>query len=318
MANLTTSPFSTFFDSKLKERLYETMAFTDLWMNASEYLNYRTVSIPQYQATASIMKDFVQVGGVNYGFSGNGDSRTSEAALTFNVESFQTKSIITTDFEQQISAWDKRAGSLSNSVNALAEFVGKSILYSSSKNVPSGNTITTTGALTSFGPDGTTARSAVTFSDIVRLGLLFDRDNVVGDRFLVLPANMYASLILDPAILKANELGTGESVAASGVILKLNGINIIKKNTVLQMSGVSASTTVSGSLAVDPFTSLSNQTAGAGIAFVANSIAYASAPAEVYTLVDPDYYGQKTSVQMVAGASASRTDSKGLYILAQK
>lgn len=313
MSNLTNSPFSELFASKLQDKMDETMAFTNLWDNVSSWASNRFVNIPQYTASASIMQDYVEVGGANYSFGDSGDNRVAEGNLRFELISHQTKPITVTSLEDSITNYDKHGGTIRNTISGLVEFKGKSLLYQAAKDVVVGKTILTTGAATSAGPSGT-ARKALTFADFVTLGLAFDEDNASEDgRYAILPARMYADLIADTQIQKANELGVGAPMV-DGVVMQLNGIKIMKKNTVLQLSG----NTVGGADAVDPFADLSAQEYHGAIAFVKNAVAYASTGVEVFENVgDAKKYGDEFSSQIFGSANAARNDGKGIYIIAQ-
>tara|TARA_R110002050_G_scaffold67834_1_gene146913 strand:- start:3339 stop:4283 length:945 start_codon:yes stop_codon:yes gene_type:complete len=313
MSNLTNSPFAELYASKLQDKMDESMAFASLWDNVSSWASNRFVNIPQYTASASIMQDYVEVGGANYSFGDSGDNRVAEGNLRFELISHQTKPITVTSLEDSITNYDKHGGTIRNTISGLVEFKGKSLLFQAGKDVAAAKTILTSGGLTSAGPDGT-PRSAMTFNDFVSLGLAFDEDNVSEDgRFIVLPARMYADLISDPQIQKADELGTGEAPIATGVVMKINGINIMKKNTVLQLSG-----NTDGGDAVDPFTDLSAQGYHGAIAFVRDAVAYATTPVEVFENTgDAKKYGDEFSSQIFGSANAARTDGKGIYIVAQ-
>ncbi len=313
MSNLTNSPFKELFAAELQDKMNETMAFTQYWDNVSSWSTNRFINIPQYTASADIMQDFVEVGGGNYSFDNQGDNRVAEGNLRFELLSHQTKAITVTSLENVITAYDKFGGTVRNTIADLVEFKGKSLLYNAAKDVAVERTIQTSGELTSAGPDGT-PRSAVTYSDIVALSLKMDEDNVSSEgRYLALPARMYADLLVSEDIKKANELGTGEAPIASGIVAKIAGINILKKNTVIQMA-----TNEKGADAVDPFTDLSAQAYHGGLAFVSNAVAYAMDSVEVFERAnDPVKYGDEFSSQLWGSANAARTDGKGIYILAQ-
>jgi len=314
MSNLTNSPFAELFASKLQDKMDESMAFTSLWDNVSSWASNRFVNIPQYTASASIMQDYVEVGGANYAFGDSGDNRVAEGNLRFELISHQTKPLTVTSLEDSITNYDKHGGTIRNTISSLVEFKGKSLLFQAGKDVVAGKTILTTGAATSKGPLGT-ARKAMTFADFVTLGLAFDEDNASEDgRFIILPAQMYADVISDPVMQKANELGTGEAPIATGVVAKIAGINIMKKNTCLQLSG----NTVGGADAVDPFVDSASQEYHGAIAFVKDAVAYASTPVEVFeNSGDAKKYGDEFSSQIFGSANAARNDGKGIYIVAQ-
>lgn len=314
MSNLTNSPFAELFASKLQDKMDESMAFTALWDNVSSWASNRFVNIPQYTASATIMQDYVEVGGANYSFGDSGDNRVAEGNLRFELISHQTKPLTVTSLEDSITNYDKHGGTIRNTISGLVEFKGKSLLFQAGKDVAVSRTFLTTGAATSKGPLGTT-RLAMTFQDFVNLGLAFDEDNVAEEgRFIILPAQMYADVISDPVMQKANELGTGEAPIATGVVAKIAGINIMKKNTVLQMSG----NTVGGDDAVDPFEDINKQEYHGAIAFVRDAIAYATTPVEVFeNSGDTKKYGDEFSSQIFGSANVARSDGKGLYIITQ-
>lgn len=318
MANLTNSPFNEIFSSKLQDRMDETMAFTRLWDNVSSWVSgsgaARTVNIPQYTASADIMQDYVEVGGANYGFSSTGDNRAAEGNLQFDLISHQTKPISVVSLEDVITQYDKFGGTVRNTISRLVEFKGKSLLFQAGKDVAAGKLLETTGAATSKGPDGVAGRSATTYYDITQIALAMDEDNVSEEgRFMIIPARMYSDLLNSGDIEKANELGTGEAPIATGVVAKIAGINLIKKNTVLNMSG-----NTSGANAMDPFISEAAQTYHGAIAFVQEGIAFASTSVETFTNErDPQKFGDEFSAQIFGSANAARSDGKGIYILAQ-
>ncbi len=313
MSNLTNSPFAELYSSKLQDRMDETMAFTAFWDNVSEWVSNRFVNIPQYTASADIMQDYVEVGGGNYGFGDSGDNRVAEGNLRFPLISHQTKPITVTSLEDTITNYDKYGGTVRNTISRLVEFKGKSLLFQAAKDVASDRVVLTSGGATSAGPDGTT-RNAMTYDDLVNLALKMDEDNVAQEgRILVLPARMYADMLTDDQIIKANELGTGEAPISSGIVAKVAGISIMKKNTVLQMSG-----NTEGADSIDPFVDESAQAYHGALAFVANAVAYAADSIEVFTNEnDPKKFGDEFSSQIYGSANAARTDGKGIYILAQ-
>lgn len=317
MSNLTNSPFNELYASKLQDRMDENMAFTALWDNVSEWVSgsgaARSVNIPQYTASAEIMQDYVEVGGGNYGFGATGDNRVAEGNLKFDLISHQTKPKSVTSLEDVITNYDKFGGVVRNTISRLVEFKGKSLLFQAGKDVTAARTIVTTGGATSAGPDGTT-RNAMTYDDFVNLALAMDEDNVSEEgRFIILPARMYADMLKDDTIIKANELGTGEAPIAAGVVAKVAGINIMKKNTVLQLSG-----NTSGADAIDPFLDESAQGYHGALAFVSEAVAYAVDSVETFVTEGAAHkYGDEFSSQIFGSANAARTDGKGIYILAQ-
>jgi hypothetical protein len=312
MSNLTNTTFNEKYLPMVADALTQDASFLSLFDNKSDWINGRSVNIPQYEGGITLMRDYQESNGTDYDFLPNGDTRTDFGNLRFDILSYQVKSKLTSTIDELFSNFDMHGATVKNTVAQTVDIYGRIILQQAGADTQTSNVIETTGGLTSIGPDGS-SKSALTYTDIVRLRSKMNKDNLVGDRFLIVPTDMYTDLLLDEQIIKFNEFTGKDPVKENGVVMKLAGINIIEAPNVLNMTG-----NTSGADALDPFFNETPAAYHGALAFVKNAVAYAEGPMEFLTSVkSPDDFGNKFSLELVGAAKAGRSDGKGVYIIAQ-
>lgn len=321
MANLTNSPFNELFVQDIQEKLFKSNEFLNYITNVSEWLNGRTVHIPQYTHVPSISVDFENPGGGDYDFSDFSADRPAESELTFNVESYQMHPIQVQDFEEMITSYQKFQTVVGQTTKELATRMGSRALYRIAESVPAANYFLTSGNNgTGNGIDGSND-VMLSHEDIKKVAEKMDEDNVPEDsRYIVLPTKMYYELLNESQIIRADYFGT--QTIDTGEVPELYGIKILKRSTVL---ATSTSGNASGADLLDPFTEnfnlKNNGQQHVAIAFETSAVAAAWNEPQPYTLEgDPYKFGSIVSAQCALGAANARSgaDDAGVYLVAHQ
>jgi hypothetical protein len=309
MSNLITAPFTAIYAKEIKDLMLEDMAFTSLWFNSKAYLDGNTVNIPQYNNTVGVMRDYVKQSGGNYGFGDQGDTRVSTGNLEFTLKSTQGLPQKCTDLEDSIVNFDLKGAIIRNHAKRVIDFKGKELLFDASVNIASGRTVTASGALKA---DGT---SAITYADFVALAELASDDNVTEELYAIVPRKMYSDILNSADLTAANEIGVGQP-RVDGVVSRVAGINIIVRNTALQLSATTAGG-FTGPIVQDPFVDEAAQSNQGALIFSKEAIAFAIVDVKTFVNVGmAQNYGDEFSSEVYGSAIAGRSDGKGVYMLA--
>ncbi len=310
----------------INEGLYPTNSILLKSTDHTEFTHYRTVHIPNAGANGSVVKNRSLVGGLPAA------GQRTDAEKTYNIDSYSLDPIIISDLETYQISYPKRQSILYNALKQLETVVCNNFLFQIAPSA-SGSVIYTTGALTNnlaYNATGATAtgtRSAVTMSDIFRLKTLLDNQNVPddGERVLLVPADMFNNeLLAIPAILQSYQLGSiglGQSVVATGTLAKVAGFNIMVRPTTVVYNVTSAGTMTA--LATvdatgDPVT-IASTDCKAILAWHPSTVSHSKGSVEVYFQeVVAAAYGSVLSFNVFEGASALRSDNKGIVALIQK
>lgn len=285
----------------ISEKLFEGIEFANRSMNHASYIEGKTVHVPQAGAAPSITKD-------RNSFPASIAQRT-DTDLTYTMGEFTTDPILIRDIEEIQTEYDKRQSVLRAHVEVLNERLGKEILNSWAGSLT--NTVATSGSdsANALPPSATGTRKAMTATDVRKLALEMDQQNVPDSgRVLVLPAAMYYELFDDTALINRNIMG--RETLPTGVIDRLFGFDIYVRNTVnvLTSGGNLKAVTTAGAVG-DLF---------AGLAYHPSFVAKALGSIKVFTDDDkPEYYGSVMSAMVMLGASKMYTAETGIVTLKQ-
>lgn len=298
------SVFNEIFTKDVEEKLLDSNAFLSNMKNVTEYLNGRTVHIPNFTQD---MKANVIINGSSYAW---GATETTETDLQFVIDSYRIKPFMVTDFQELQTNYAKMQLVTSEAIKGLTEVVAENILYKLASGVDATRKLTTSGALgTSNSKNGVTDYKKLSYVDILNIGQKMDEDNVpMEGRFINLDSLMYSELLQDEAVRKAGDFGTAN--LPNGVVASVGGINILKRGQVAHASsaGVVA-------LYDDAVVDLDTRVA---LAWSSSVVVRAQSPVKVFTREDdPMLFGSSVSGEIALGCTNPRTDKKGAYIIYQ-
>lgn len=304
------------FAKEIKDKLYASNAFLNVFTNTSEWVNGRTVHIPNFNSSASIIIDGNNEStgsAYDYGFNADG---VNDEDLEMTLKAFETTPLKVQNIEELTTSYPKFQAVVRNTVSQLTEKFGTHQLYNVGVSVSSGRTYATTGALSaSTGPNSSTRR-VIQYQDIVNIAKNMDLDDLPAeDRYIVMHPEMYYELLNDKNVTNAEKFGDGAPLP-TGVIKRIANINIMTRSSVLVSSGTPGSNFAL--YAPKDYTSTFSGNSYCSLAFHAPSVAFASTEVDVYSQ-ERDVYKKAdiVSAMIYGAAKLARTDSKGAYILYQ-
>ena len=302
------SVFNEFFSAELVDQLFRDNKFMDYFTNHSEFLSSKTVHLSNYNNDPTIYVDDQPIGGgavYDYGFAA---ATTTEVDLTYQISSYKFEPIRCTDFDEMLTKYSKFQAITKNSLNKLSQVVGDSLLEKVGGSAGI-EVIDTTGA------DGTgnsifgENKKKVSYADFLALAKAFDKSNIKGERFILMPADMYWELLDSDNDAVRNALNYGTATLPEGVVNKIAGINIMTRSEVI---------CTDGSGVVKPLVDAATGDAHASLAWVTESVSAAWSSPTIYSNSGvAQLYGNVVSGEIAMGASKSRSDAKGIIILEQ-
>lgn len=318
--------------SDIQEALYPSNSVLLKSVDDSAFAHYRTVHVPSAGANASVSRNRNLAGSLA------GTGQRTDQEVTYNVDSYSMDPLIISELETYQINYDKRKSVMYNSLKNLETVVTNNFLFSIAP--PAGlsaSSITYTHGASqnidmAYGVTGGTAtgaRSGVTMTDIFTLKTILDRANVPDDgkRVLLVPSDMFNNeLLMIPNILQSYQLGAiglAESVAATGVLARVAGFEIMVRPTtvVYNMTSTATTATVLSLAAIndygEPAVILATDSK-AILAWHPSAVSHCKGEIQVFWQeVVAQAYGSLLSFNVFAGANKRRYDSKGIAALVQ-
>lgn len=283
------------------ENLFADNSFASKSVDHSEFVNEKTVHVPNAGAASSVVKNRTT-------FPAAVTTR-EDVDLSYDIDEFSVDPIRIPNADKVELSYNKRESIIRGSRNKLADDIHASLIYSW---IPSGvNTIFTEGAaVTAHIASATGNRKSMTKASVEAAQLLFDSQNIPQTgRYMLLDAYMYNQL--------KNSMTNNEVVAflagadpEKGVIGEYAGFRFYKRGQV-------AKTTKAGVL--KEWNAAADATdSAAGIAWQEDCVSRALGASILFDDEgNPLYYGDIISFLQRAGGSYIRSDKKGVALICQ-
>lgn len=281
------------------EQLFANNAFLLKSLDWSEYVNagLKTVVIPQ----AGTAADFE----VNRTVFPATITARQDGDIEYSMNDYTTNPRLVRNIEQKQLSYDKMASEVRLMLGNVRQGVALDVLYSWRPEL-SAQIIETTGATKATTLAGSTGnRKAITYADVVAAATLLDNQDVDSEgRQLLLPANLYNQLTLDPDV-KQN-FNTKLADLSTGVLGMLCGFEVMKRSSVLKISdsGVTKTRTAA-TAATDSQSCIFWHPDWVGRSVGNEDVIIDAQPR-------PEYYGRIMSSQLQAGGSKVSSTGVGV------
>jgi hypothetical protein len=287
--------------NSIVEGLFANDSFLSKAFNADEFVNNKTVHIPNAGIPSSVTKN-------RSSFPAAVTSRT-DVDLTFSLDEYTTDPIKISNAESVELSYSKRESVIKQDKAALINAVGNDFTFKWSP-ASTYSSRTTGAAVVAHTPSATGNRKAFTKDDVLNVMNKFNAQDVAQEnRYMLVDAVMYGQLLAS--------LTTQESMAfhsqvdvANGVLGKIHSFNIMMRSKAARYTTALA--------AKDWNTAGAATDNAAAIAWHENSVCRALGATEMFDNVsDPQYYGDIYSFLLRAGGRPMRNDVAGLWAVIQ-
>lgn len=285
----------------ISEQLFQGVEFVTRSTDHSQFVNYKTVHVPQAGSLPSVGKDRSSLPATA--------AQRTDTDLSYSLSEYTTDPMVVRDLEEIQTAYNKRQSVLGSHMAGINDRIGKEVLGAWAGSLT--NVVETSGADSALAlpPSGTGTRKKLTMSDIRAAALQMDLENVPGSgRVLILPAAMYYELFDDTSLINRNVMG--KETLPTGVIDQIFGFDIYILNVVNRVTtgGTLKAVTTAGA-AGDRY---------AGIAYHPSFVSRAIGDIKVYQRDDdPTWYGSIFSAMMMVGASKLYSAETGIVSITQ-
>lgn len=281
------------------EGLFADNSFLSKAYNADQYVNNKTVHIPNAGLPSGVKKN-------RSSYPASVEVR-NDFDVTFEIDEFTTNPIRIPHADTVQLSYDKRKSIISSDREALHDAVAKSILNDWAPNKV-GQIIKTTGAsVDAYTDKATGKRKALTKADVAKVFTRFNRENIpAGNRYLLLDAMMYTQL-LESLTDKEAVAFHGLADMSKGIVGGLYGFNVMMRSEALIYDG---NTPIEAGAKATDF-------AGA-LAWHHDAVARALGEVKMFgEESSPTYYGDIYSFLVRVGGAPKRHDGKGIIAIVQ-
>lgn len=300
------------WSTDIQENLFANNAFMMRAMDHSQWVNYKTVHIPQAGANMAVVK--------NRQILPAAITERTDTELTYNLNEYTAEPIVIRNIDELQLSYSKRMDVLGQYTDVLGDTVANNTLYTWA---PSGTTriIRTSGTATgnALAPGATGTRNALTLLDIQKAKAKLDAENVPQEgRVMIIPSDMYnADLLAIPNIVQYFQNGSA-AVLPTGVVAKLFGFDIIVRSSVLVYDN--SSTPVIKTIGDNGIPTSPATTDELAVLFYhPNFVAKALGGIDIfYDEGKPEYYGSLFSALVMHGATKMRTSQIGVGAIIQQ
>lgn len=283
------------------EKFWPSNSFVVQSVDHSDYVNGKTVHVPNAGAGATITKN-------RPSYPATVGSRTDND-LTYDIDKFEADPLVSRDLEEVELSYDKRTSMLQQSKESLRQAVIEEILHSWADGVT--KKIPTDGAAESAHiPTATGNRKAMTKAVVMEVKKQMDLDDVpVEGRCMLLDAVMYNQLLASLTDSDVVHFLAGAN-PETGVVGKYLGFEFYERSRALK--------TAAGGTLKEWDKSAAATDSAAGLAWQKGCVSRAMGEVVAFeNTKDATYYGDVFSFGMRAGGSAIRHDKKGVVLIYQ-
>lgn len=311
----------------IQELLYPDNAILAKTTDASQFLHYHTVHLPQAGANGAVTKNLALNGALA------GTYQRTDTVIQYTIDSYAVQPVIVSDLETYQVSYDKRKSILYNAAKNLQTVQTDTFLYEIAP--LTANTFTTgvfSGNSLAFNYTGATAtgtRRQVTFQDVMTIKSKLDKQNIPQtERVLLVPSDIYNNELLQiPTLLNAFQFGTNNlstAVASTGAVAKVAGFEIFERPaTVIYTSGNTGSVAtlvsqVQGLAGTSQPITVNPSDCWGILGWHPDFVTFAKGEVEVfYTENYAPAYGSILSFLVWAGGSLLRQDGAGIAVTVQ-
>jgi len=296
----------------IKETLFDNDAswmagFTD----HSGYVSNKTVHVPQAGSPSAVEKNRATLPGTI--------SQRTDAELTYNIDEFTTDPILVKDFDELQVSYSKRQSVLGQHIDAISDRCAEELLNNiavTGDATASGRVFRTSGAASAANNPHATAtgtRKAMTKADIIKLSTAMDNDKVPkSGRYLLVPNIMLGNLFSEDELIRFDYMREQASLP-QGFIAKVMGFTIISRSFVVMYDDQAA--------AAKKAVGAADATTDCLGALAWQSDCVGKAMGAIKVFADEDkaaYYGSVFSAMVPFGGSRLRSNSVGVWAMAQE
>lgn len=160
-------------------------------------------------------------------------TRRTDVDITYALDVYTTDPIHIPRAEELEVSYDKMGSVLDEHVSALEQVIGDDFLIKWATNA--GTILRTTGAASAeaLAPSATGTRLALIKDDLRKAAATMDRNNIPsGDRYALIPSDMYQQLLTDATLLARDGIFGGEVDIKNGIVGTLYGFKLMKRSSV--------------------------------------------------------------------------------------
>lgn len=286
------------------EEFWPDDSFASKATNDSEYVNQgKTVHIPNAGSASGVSKNRSTL-------PAEVTVRT-DVDVTYDLDEFTTDPVRIPHADTVELSYNKRNSVIKQDREHLRSKAHQSILERWSPD--SKNRVSTSGASRAASlPSATGNRKKLTTEDVLALATKFDLQDIPAEnRYLLLPAMMYADLLAD--MVESQKIGFFATADAKrGIVGELYGFKVMKRSHVLRYtsSGNLVKTSEGGTTAATDL--------AAGLAFHQDAVSVAMGEVVMFdSASNPTYYGDIYSFLVRTGGSKRRNDGKGIFAIVE-
>lgn len=281
------------------EGLFADNSFLSKAYNADQYVNNKTVHIPNAGLPSGVKKNRTT-------YPAKVEVR-EDFDVTFEIDEFTTNPIRIPHADTVQLSYDKRQSIIGSDKEALHEAVAKSILNDWAPKKAEQIIKTTGASVDAYTDKATGKRKALTKKDVAKVFTRFNRESVpAGNRYLLLDAIMYDQL-LESLTDKEAVAFHGLADLSKGIVGMLYGFNVMMRSEALIYDGTTP--LEAGKKATD--------FAGA-LAWHHDAVARALGEVKMFgEESSPTYYGDIYSFLVRVGGAPKRHDGKGVVAIVQ-
>lgn len=283
--------------------LFPENSFASQSIDDSDYVNNKTVHIPNAGTPPSVVKNRAFVAG------GATVTQVTDNDLTYSVDEYTCDPVHISNIEKAELSYSKRNSVMAGAKGKLNDTVYESLPFAWIPGTPVKHA--TTGSAVASHIEGATGnRLAFTVADVKAIGQKFNSQNIPQDgRNILLDSEMYGQLY--DSMSDAQKASMQQTFdAKTGNIGMFLGFTFWMRSRVLKTDNVGAKKEWSAAnVATD---------SAAGIAWHKGSVSRALGLVKFFDNVDdPTYYGDVLSFLARAGGSPRRYDKKGVVLIYQ-
>lgn len=300
--NFDNTNLSVYTASLIKSTLFDDKSFLTKFTDVTSYLQGRYVNFPFYTNST-----VVTVNGST--FSADAVSQTQQTSKQMVTSVYRANATLITAFEGEMLNFDKAQIELTSQIAGLEDAIANEVIKTLVLGTDASRVVLTTGA-NGIGnkADGTSNAKKLVYADFLSLKKKMDLDNVAGERYLLLDAELFSEVLSDEKL--SSYLQSSFASVVSGEYPKIAGINLINKANTAAMSS-------SGAVKIPGVDTMIASDTRVALAWVGDAVGYAYGTPNIYSATSPQHYGVVQSVEAYLACSNLRLDDKGVYIIKQ-
>lgn len=294
----------------IQENLYASNAFMMKATDHSQWVNFKTVHVPQAGAAPSVEKNRSVLPALI--------TQRTDTDLTYSLNEYTSAPILITNLEELQISYNKRMSVLKNTIETLSDVVSNNTLYAWA---PSGATrqVRTTGSADglALAPTATGTRKAITLADISKAKSILNMDKIPeAGRVLLMPSEIYDNQFLAISNVQA-AYAYGTATLPSGVVNRIFGFDIMTRPSVVVYDNTGTPVIKAVDADGTPTTEATTDNM-ACLAYHPNYVCHALGAITPFSEENsPVYFGSIFSSLVMHGSAKLRTDQKGIVAIIQ-